>query len=635
MNQLIRELQRRNVIRVAAAYLVVGWIVMQIVDVIGGAARLPDWADAFALIVLIVAFPVIIFIAWAFELTPEGMKRTDDVPEHESQTARTGASLNIAIIAGLAIVVALLAWQQFAPGAGDDDAPLRAAVSTTDETTTPRTEPGESAVETPARSVAVLPFLAFSAEDEHRYFADGLTEEILNSLAYIPDLIVTSRTSSFQFRGENMPSVPEIAAQLGVAHILEGSVRQSGGQYRVTAQLIRAADDAHLWSQTYDRSMEDVFAIQEEIAESIAEVLGVALDGDARERMAQSGTTNMEAFVAYQHGRELFQQAHGVELRDATLEQANEKFTEAIAHDPGFAAAYYSSSDRFGYILLDQSDIGSEWDQEAHGEALTEYARLLDLAESNSSDPDFRNFAQIDRQYLSEDWTGAGILLDRVDLDGTCQTSMWLPEMAILSDRAAQIADLLERWTACDPLSDTTWTTAMRTHIAAGNYQEALELAEILATRATQADALALERLNLMLVLGRDDEVRQMLNAFSAPPEAIVAVEAVISAQNGDTGGAEAILEQLLAAGGENVNQGDLLMFAVASGQRHLNNEFAARMDERPFGHHDLLSLTLVCMCGAPWDLEATPNFAERIEEANFNWPPAGSDRFPANRDLD
>lgn len=641
MNNLFRELQRRNVIRVAAAYLVVSWIVMQVVDVIGEAAHMPDWANSFALIILIVGLPVVLFIAWAFELTPEGMRKTAAVPAEISQTEKTGQILNIAILVAIILLVAIMAWRGFAPdngaiqNAADSEAPLTADLAI-DEA--PASTASVAAVAGPPnRSIAVLPFMALSSNEDDVYFADGLTEEILNSLAYVPDLLVTSRTSSFQFRGLDLPSIPEIAGQLGVANILEGSVRlnRAGDQARITAQLIRASDDAHLWSQTYDRPLEDIFAIQEEIAESIAGVLGVALDDAARERMASVGTDNLEAFVAFQQGASLFATAHADGYSDELLEQANQFFAEATQHDPGFARAYYLASDRYAHILLNIGGQGVDWDLAAHDEALQNYAGFLNLAESSSNDPEFRNFAQIDRLYLSENWTGAGIMLDRVNVDGRCQRYQWLPELSLLSGRAERIAEMLDRWIACDPLSRTTWAAAQRVHTAAGNYERSLEIVEHLASMDSNVGALAFDRLNLQLVLNRHEESLQLLDDLSAPEFQIQYYNGVAAAQAGDTSVVEEILADIIERDRIEAELGNFMFLAAASGQRHLSSEYVARMDERPLGHHGLIGFVLFCMCGAPWDIEATPNFAARLEEANFPWPPFGSDRFPANRELD
>lgn len=212
-------------------------------------------------------------------------------------------------------------------------------------TDTPATTPAPATAEPVAaavenQSVAVLPFVALSEGEDDRYFADGLSEEITNALTTLPDLLVTARTSSFHFKGKDA-TIPEIASMLGVAHIVEGSVRRSGDKVRITAQLIRASDGFHLWSQTYDRSINDEFAVQTQIAESVAGAMGVLLDVRQRARMADAGVRNVEAFLAYQRGIELFDRAHNEGPLIPLLARANVEFETAIALSPDLAQAHF------------------------------------------------------------------------------------------------------------------------------------------------------------------------------------------------------------------------------------------------------------------------------------------------------
>ncbi|MCH8278662.1 MAG: hypothetical protein IIC12_07015 [Proteobacteria bacterium] len=222
---------------------------------------------------LLLGFPFACLFAWAFEMTPEGVKKTAEVDRSTSITHSTGRKLDFVIIGALVVALGYFVWE--------------------------RQELGEPSVEVALdKSIAVLPFVNLSSDEEHEWFADGLTEEILNSLARTPDLLVASRTSSFQYKGQNT-DVSEIAAALGVAHILEGSVRRSGNRLRVTAQLIRAHDGFHLWSETFDREPEDVIEIQESVAIEIANALKTAMDPEALRKMVSSGTAPVAAYEAY------------------------------------------------------------------------------------------------------------------------------------------------------------------------------------------------------------------------------------------------------------------------------------------------------------------------------------------------
>lgn len=227
MSSLFEELKRRNVIRVSAAYLVVAWLLIEVSDTIFPRLGLPDWSVTLVIALVALGFPLALFLAWAYELTPAGVKRTEEVPVAESVTRFTGRRLDFVIIGVLLLALGWFAWDRFGPSGGRAAAGAREA------------------------SIAVLPFVDMSAEGDQQYFGDGLSEEILNLLAGIGDLKVSGRTSSFSFKGTNV-SIPEIGRTLGVAHVLEGSVRRSGDQLRITAQLIEAETGFHLWSDTYD-----------------------------------------------------------------------------------------------------------------------------------------------------------------------------------------------------------------------------------------------------------------------------------------------------------------------------------------------------------------------------------------------
>ena len=308
------ELKRRNVYKVAVAYAVVGWLLMQVSATIVPALHLPDGITTAVVVLVLLGFPVALVIAWAFEMTPQGMKRTEDVGPNEvipQWSGRKFAALIIVIAIGAA---ALLAFQLFRSKASS------AAPSVA--------QPANI----PSKSIAVLPFVNMSSDKENEYFVDGLTEEILNRLAQISALRVPGRTSSFAFKGKNT-DLRQIGTELGVAHVLEGSVRKSEGRLRITSQLIRTADGFHLWSQTFDRKLDDVFAIQEEIARAIAEALSTPLGLNAVSPQRQ--TKDMEAYDKFLQARGLLAQRSPENLR-----RAIELLTAAVDRDPGFASGW-------------------------------------------------------------------------------------------------------------------------------------------------------------------------------------------------------------------------------------------------------------------------------------------------------
>ncbi|MCH7979855.1 MAG: hypothetical protein IID59_00005, partial [Proteobacteria bacterium] len=246
MGVFISELTRRNVFRVGAAYAIVSWLIVQVIDIAFPRLGLPDWTITLVLVLLLIGLPVALILAWAFELTPDGVKKTEDTGEDQSVPVPGGQKLNFVIAGALVAALGFIAYQNFSFG--------------------PDQVFGEGAGVD--KSVAVLPFDDLSEGGDQEWFSDGLTEEILNSLARLPELRVISRTSSFHFRDQDMP-LREIAERLNVAHIVEGSVRRSGDRLRVTAQLIRAADDSHIWTETYNTSSDDVFSVQEQVAEKV------------------------------------------------------------------------------------------------------------------------------------------------------------------------------------------------------------------------------------------------------------------------------------------------------------------------------------------------------------------------------
>ena len=234
------ELKRRNVFRVGIAYILLGWVVMQAADFALDLIDAPNWIIQALFIIGLAGLPIALFFAWAFEVTPEGIKREKEVDRSASITPQTGRKLDRAIIVFLAAAVVFLLLKPMWQERQTDSAEVTATPSSTGDTNAEAPRPTD-------KSVAVLPFVRLSSGEDDEFFADGLTEEILNALAQLPELQVTARTSSFSFKGQDTP-VNEIAAELGVRHVVEGSVRRAGDRIRVTAQLIRAEDGINLWS---------------------------------------------------------------------------------------------------------------------------------------------------------------------------------------------------------------------------------------------------------------------------------------------------------------------------------------------------------------------------------------------------
>jgi len=316
-------------VRVGVAYIVIGWLLIQVAEFAFENFGAPEWVLKTFTVVILLGLPIALFFAWAFELTPEGVKREKDVDRSQSITPLTGRKLDFVIIGALVVALGYFVWERQAPvdpAGSSEEASLAGAEPTS--------------VDGPAvRSIAVLPFINMSSDKEQEWFSDGLTEEILNALARTPDLLVAARTSSFKFKGTG-EDIQAVAKALGVAHVLEGSVRRARDRLRVTAQLIRASDGFHLWSQTYDRDPEDVISIQEDVAVEIATALETAMDPEALNNMVSAGTNSVEAYNAYLKG--LAYDASTISTGDAyVFLSARDAFKRAIQLDPRFAYAYW------------------------------------------------------------------------------------------------------------------------------------------------------------------------------------------------------------------------------------------------------------------------------------------------------
>ncbi|HET9484611.1 MAG TPA: hypothetical protein VFO79_11695 [Xanthomonadales bacterium] len=331
----LAELKRRNVIRMAGLYLIGAWLIVQVSETLLPIFGTPDWVLKTLVLLLALGFVPALVFAWVFELTPEGLKRDRDVPVEQSVAPRTGRRMDRVIIALLLVALGFFAFERFALAPRHDDAPtVSSKGGGAAPVPTPSTAVAGAGAAAPAKSIAVLPFVNMSADPENEYFSDGISEEILNALAKLGDLKVAGRTSSFHFKGRN-ESLPAIGAALGVAHVLEGSVRRQGDKVRITAQLVQVSDGFHLWSETYDGSLDDVFELQERIARSITDALEVVLQGGQARRLVNVGTENAEAYALYLQATGIFNRREGLRF-----EEAFKQLERAIALDPAFARAH-------------------------------------------------------------------------------------------------------------------------------------------------------------------------------------------------------------------------------------------------------------------------------------------------------
>jgi TolB-like protein/Flp pilus assembly protein TadD len=366
LSSFFAELKRRNVYKVAVAYAVVAWLTIQAASIFLPAFNAPQWAMQIVILILVVGFPIALAFSWAFEITPEGIVRESEIEPSKSITRKTGRKL-VAVTVVLAVIAAgLFVFQFVRPGS----------------TSTPRQDASAARTEeatVPNKSIAVLPFDNLSGDPQNAYFSEGVQDEILTRLAKIAELKVISRTSTQRFK--SAPNdLRQIAQQLGVANILEGSVQKANDQVRVNVQLINALTDAHLWADTYDRKLTDIFAVETEIAKTVAEVLQAKLTGSEQHVIAARPTDNTEAHQLYLKGRFFWNKRTGNDLKKSI-----DYFEQASAADPNYALAYAGVAD--AYALLPGYSGGNPGDCYPKAIAAAKKALELDdtLAEARTS----------------------------------------------------------------------------------------------------------------------------------------------------------------------------------------------------------------------------------------------------------
>jgi TolB-like protein len=385
----LAELRRRNVIRIAALYLVGAWLAMQVAATLLPIFDTPGWVLKVLVVVLAIGFVPALVLSWIYELTPEGLKREREVDRSQSIVDNTARRLDIAVIMLLLGVGAMIFWQ-----ARSTPQPAATAEGTAEGTAAPATAAGAAAAAGAItdKSIAVLPFADFSAAGDQAWFADGLAEEVLNALARTPDLMVSARTSSFRYKDSEL-AIPEIAKELGVAHVLEGSVRSTPDRVRVTAQLIRASDGFHLWSQTYDRDIADMIQVQEDLAQQIALAMQTSMDPAALAAMAGVGTRSVEAYQAYIRGVA----GMGTDER-GKVEEAYVWLERARALDPNFAAAHAQAAN-FWLIQLNTTRMVSGITDASPEQVAQNFSERIDLAIAHApSETDRLNYRALKAQ---------------------------------------------------------------------------------------------------------------------------------------------------------------------------------------------------------------------------------------------
>jgi len=393
--QVLEELQRRNVVRVTIGYIVSSWLLIQVADVVLENIGAPAWVMQAILLVLALGFPIVLFFSWAYEVTPEGIKRESEVDRSQSITHVTRRKLDKAITAVLVIALAYFAIDKYVlserPGATVSQTVAESVVEKPAETTT--------ADEVIGKSIAVLPFVNMSDDKSSEYFSDGLADTVLHMLAQIHELRVAARTSSFQFRDQTL-DIAAIGSKLNVASVLEGSVQRSGDKIRITAQLIDVSNGYHLWSGNFDRELDDVFAIQDEIANEVVAALKISLLGETGNRIVSDDTNNVDAYTEFLLAMQDLAAPH-----TETLPTALRHLQEAVRLDPQYARAYSS----LGRAYMELQNYGLMATDEALAEARSAASRALDIAPQSSEALAVLGHAD----YLDGKLQTAGQLLER------------------------------------------------------------------------------------------------------------------------------------------------------------------------------------------------------------------------------
>ena len=476
MPGLIAELKRRNVFRVAVMYVITAWVVVQVSDAAVPALQLPEWVNSLVFLLLALGFPVALILAWAFELTPEGIKLEKDVVREESTTASTGRKIDYMIISVMAIAIVLLVLDRFS-------------------TQQPEAEQVIAESTSKVQSIAVLPFADMSAEGDQEYFADGIAEEILNVLAKSRDLRVAGRTSSFQFK-DKRSDLRDIGRQLGVAHILEGSVRKQGDRVRVTAQLIEVNTGFHLWSEAYERQLDDIFQIQQDMAMSISNALAVTLSLDSAASMTLNKTTNMDAYEEYLRARQLLSQRS----RGDSLRQAISLLEEVTTLDPNFADAWATLAQAWA--------LGHYWyiDKRANtlpkGEATA--LRALELEPNNAMA--LSALADVYRDRY--EWQKAQAqYLKALELNpNAIESNNQYGQMLMRVGKPREALVYMERARQLDPLAPVPTGVLGLLHLLLGDYDKSLHFIE--RARVLTGNVVWPHRLEIFQALSRNDTER-------------------------------------------------------------------------------------------------------------------------------
>jgi len=502
------ELKRRNVVRVGIAYGVAAWVLLQIFDVVGEILELPEWGGKLILAMLVIGFFVALFLAWAFELTPDGIKREHEVDRSQSITPHTGKKLNNAILVLMAVAIGYLLFDKFflskqLAELAQETAPVSAAQPATPP-------PPSAALAVDRQSIAVLPFDNRSRLEEDEFFVEGIHDDLLTNLARIGSLKVISRTSVGKYKNTGK-SIPEIAGELGVATVMEGAVQRSGNTVRINVQLIDAQTDEHLWAEIFDRELtaDNLFAIQSEISEEIAKALQATLSPREQQRLNERPTENLAAYNAYLRGRQRMARRNSLDLDQAALE-----FQRAVELDPDFALAWIGVSETAA-LQSQYSDLGLVESLERRQMA-AERALAIDdqLGEA------YLGLASI-HEFREERDEAEAAYLKAIDLSpGYATAYQWYGNFLAKSPhRLGESLDMLQKASELDPLSSIVQSNLSYRYIQLGRYTEAEQQLDRLAQLDPDFTPAFTTRADLAAQRGHfDEQIHWLRKSVEADP---------------------------------------------------------------------------------------------------------------------
>ncbi len=490
------ELKRRNVFRMGIAYIVVAWVLLQAIDFGLDIISAPNWVMQVFFLAGVVGLPVVLIFAWVFEMTPEGIRRESDIDPTQSATQHTGQKLDRTIITFLAFAVVLLLAERFI---------------TQDDTSAPAPAPDVVVEESKAtddglRSVAVLPFVNMSSDPEQEYFSDGLAEELLNRLAQNDRLRVAARTSSFQFKGQNQ-DIGEIGKQLKVDNVLEGSVRKAANRLRITAQLIQVDSGYHLWSETYEREIDDVFAIQDDIALAITTALEAEL-GAASASTDNRPTDNLEAYQVYLQARYLL-----AKRGEVNMLKAHDLFEQAVSLDPTFSKAW--SGLAYNYALLPAYGATIS-PRQAWDRIKVATARAIELDPGNAE-----AYTALARGNIEDDYETIWELYEKayeLAPNNTDVVNLYGDFLVVIGDFTA--AERIEQKAIdLDPLAAVHYSDMSFLMVMTGRIEEGLNFGRTSANLEPDSVVRADPLVTGLIRSGEYDEALQLISHFEQQPE--------------------------------------------------------------------------------------------------------------------